>query len=195
MMHSTATTVLVVPGLRDQVDEHWQTLLEERLPNAFGIAPLGRANLACAARVAALEDAASRLTGPLVLVAHSGGVLTVVHWARQTRRPVLGALLAAPADFETPLPDGYPAMAALDAAGWLPVPREPLPFPSIVVASRNDPLARFERVAALALAWGSRLDDAGHVGHLNPASGFGEWPAAENYVKELSAAACMARAG
>jgi uncharacterized protein len=58
----------------------------------------------------------------------------------------------------------------------------------IVAASRNDPLGCYERVADLARAWGSRLDDLGEVGHLNPASGFGPWPGAEHYVAALSAA-------
>jgi predicted alpha/beta hydrolase family esterase len=51
-----------------------------------------------------------------------------------------------------------------------------LPFPSIVVASRNDPIRGFEQVRDLALAWGSRLVDAGEVGHLSPANGYGTWP-------------------
>ena len=66
------------------------------------------------------------------------------------------------------MPEGYPTLGALQAGGWLPVPRERFGFRSIVAASRNDPLARFERVAELARAWGSRLDDLGEVGHLNP---------------------------
>jgi predicted alpha/beta hydrolase family esterase len=85
------------------------------------------------------------------------------------------------------MPEGYPTMDALERAGWLPVPRAPLPFPSIVAASRNDPLGRYERVAELARAWGSRLVDLGEVGHLNPASGYGEWPGAVEFIRELSA--------
>jgi hypothetical protein len=42
-------------------------------------------------------------------------------------------------------------------------------------------------VAELARGWGSRLDDLGQVGHLNPASGFGAWPRAESYITELAA--------
>lgn len=56
-----------------------------------------------------------------------------------------GALLATPADLESPLPHGYPSIDALRENGWLPIPRDPLPFPSI-----------------------------GAVGHLNPGAGFGE---------------------
>ena len=72
------------------------------------------------------------------------------------------------------------------AGGWLPVPRERLPFPSIVAASRNDPLASFGRVAQMAQGWGSRLVDLGEVGHLIPASGYGEWPRAEQFMAELA---------
>ena len=64
-------------------------------------------------------------------------------------------------------------------------PHAPLAFPSIVAASRNDPLASFERVAAMARQWGSRLVDLGEVGHLNPASGYGDWPSADRFIAEL----------
>jgi predicted alpha/beta hydrolase family esterase len=180
-------TVLIVPGLRDHVPEHWQTLLASRLPCSRSVAPMGRANLDCAARVEAIEQQAAAIEGPIILVAHSAGVLSAVHWAQQTTRSVRGALLAVPPDFEWPMPKGYPSMAALYTAGWLPVPRQPLPFRSIVAASRNDPLAKFEQVAALAQGWGSKLVDLGEVGHLNPASGFGDWPAGDALIAELDA--------
>ena len=179
-------TVLMVPGLRDHVAEHWQSLLAARLPRVRAVPPMGRENVDCAARVAALEHEVGRIGGPVILVAHSGGVITVAHWARKQRRPIRGALLATPPDFEQPMPAGYPTMEVLRAGGWLPVPRELLPFQSIVAASRNDPLARFERVAELARAWGSRVADIGDAGHLNPASGFGEWPQAQSFIQELS---------
>jgi predicted alpha/beta hydrolase family esterase len=116
-------TVLIVPGLRDHVAEHWQTL---------------------------------PIKGPLLLVAHSGGVVMVAHWAKQTQRVVHGALLATPPDFEQAMPAGYPTIDELRAGGWLPVPRNRLPFRSIVAASRNDPLGQFERVAELAQGLGQQ---------------------------------------
>jgi hypothetical protein len=190
---SLEATVLIVPGLRDAVMNHWQTLLQAQLAAAGrpvrSVPPMGRDALAVAPRLEAIEREAQAIDGPLVIVAHSGGCVMVAHWARQTRREVRGALLAAPPEFERPMPEGYPTLAQLDAGGWLPVPRERLPFRSIVVASRNDPLARFEGVAALAADWGSQLIDEGPVGHLNPASGFGEWPRAHGFIATLSAAA------
>lgn len=181
-------TVLVVPGLRDAVAQHWQTLLVAEDPAMHSVPPMGREDLALARRVDAIEQAAQSIEGPLLLVAHSGGCIAVAHWAQQTRRAVHGALLATPPDFETPLPAGYPTPAQLDAGGWLPVPRARLPFPSIVAASRNDPLGSFERVGALAHDWGSVLEDLGEVGHLNPASGHGHWPRAREFIARLSAA-------
>jgi predicted alpha/beta hydrolase family esterase len=187
----TPPTVLIVPGLRDEVAEHWQALLAARLHGAGtpvrSVPPMGRADLDCAARVEAIERELSAIDGPVVLVAHSGGTIMVAHWAQRHRRPIHGALLATPPDFERPMPEGYPTMDALERAGWLPVPRAPLPFPSIVAASRNDPLGRIERVAELAQAWGSRFVDLGEVGHLNPTSGFGEWLLAYEFIRDLAA--------
>jgi len=181
-------TVLIIPGLRDHVEQHWQTLLAAHLPRVRSVPPMRRQDLDCAKRIEAIEHEANANDGPLVVVAHSGGVVMLAHWARKTRRAIRGALLATPPDFEQPMPPGYPTMDALHANGWLPVPRGPLPFPSIVAASHNDPLARFERVVELASAWGSRLVDLGEVGHLNPASGFGPWPRGEALIAELATA-------
>jgi predicted alpha/beta hydrolase family esterase len=191
-MDMSEPTILIVPGLRDAVARHWQTLLEARLRAAgtpvAGVLPMGREDLSCSARVAEIERAAQAIEGPLVIVAHSGGCIMVAHWARQTRRAVRGALLATPPDFEKPMPEGYPTIAALRAGGWLPVPRARLPFRTIVAASRNDPLASFARVVGLANEWGAELDDLGYVGHLNPASGHGEWAGADPLIARLGAA-------
>ncbi|RQS75604.1 serine hydrolase family protein [Burkholderia sp. Bp8963] len=187
MTLATTPTILIVPGLRDHVEDHWQTHLERRLPNARSVAPLEHDKLSRAARVAALDAALAAIDGPVILVAHSAGVMITVHWAQQATRPILGAVLATPADLDTPMPAGYPTPDALAPHGWTPVPRRPLPFPSIVAASRNDPLARFERVEAMAAEWGSGLVDLGEVGHLNPASGYGEWPGALALIAEVQA--------
>jgi predicted alpha/beta hydrolase family esterase len=183
------TTFLLVPGLRDHVPEHWQTLLQAQLPNARSVAPLEHDKLSRDARVAALDAALADIDGPVVLVAHSAGVMITVHWAAQHHRKIRGALLATPADLETPMPTGYPDTESLAQNGWLPVPRAPLPFPSILAASRNDPLAKYERAAQMASDWGSRLVDLGEVGHLNPAAGYGPWPRAIELLDALLAPA------
>ncbi|MCY1549613.1 Serine hydrolase [compost metagenome] len=65
------------------------------------------------------------------------------------------------------------------------MPRERLPFPSLVAASRNDVLGDFDAVCRLARDWGSEIEDLGEVGHLNPAAGFGPWPLAETLIQRL----------
>jgi predicted alpha/beta hydrolase family esterase len=183
-----APTILIVPGLRDHVPAHWQTLLEQNLANAKSVPRMepDQDKLSCAAWVAELDKSLATVAGPVILVAHSAGVMIVVHWAQTHRRPIVGALLAAPPDFESPLRDGYPTHQGLRDKGWLPTRRAALPFPTIVAASTNDPLGRYERIEALAQAWGSRVVVLGNVGHLNPASGYGEWPQAEEFVRELA---------
>ncbi|MFE3953490.1 RBBP9/YdeN family alpha/beta hydrolase [Nocardia sp. NPDC059091] len=185
MSETTTPTVVIVPGLRDHVPDHWQTRLADQLDRVRTVPPLERDKLSCAARVAALDAVLTEIDGPVVLVAHSAGVMITVRWAQQSARPVQGALLATPPDFETPLPDGYPSREELDANGWTPIPWRRLPFPSIVAASTTDPLATYRRVSGMAEAWGSRLVDLGDVGHLNPASGYGDWPRAAELLREL----------
>lgn len=181
-------TVLLVPGLRDHVDEHWQTLLANRLVHVHSVPPMGRENLDCAQRVAAIERAAGAIAGPIVLIAHSGGCIMVAHWARTTAHAarIRGCLLATPPDFEQPMPPGYPTIEMLRAGGWLPVPCERLPFRSLVALSQNDPLGACDRVLELADDWGSETLDLGQVGHLNPASGYGDWPLADTLIQQLS---------
>lgn len=138
MTSSPEPTVVIVPGLRDHVADHWQTLLAERLDAVRTVPPLERDKLSLAARIAALDTVLDDIDGPVVLVAHSAGVAITVHWAQQASRPVQGALLATPPDLEEPLPAGYPTPADLEQGGWNPVPRRRLPFPSIVAASTDD---------------------------------------------------------
>ena len=183
-------TVLIVPGLRDHVPEHWQTLLqadlERRGTNVACVPRRQNEKLSCGLWLEALDQSLASIDGPVVLAAHSGGVMIVVHWAQRHRaRPIHGALLAAPADLETDLPSGYPTQDELQRNGWLPIPRLPLPFRSIVAASSNDPLARHDRVLRFAEAWGSEVVELGDVGHLNPASGYGPWPRALDLVESL----------
>ena len=179
-------TVVLVPGLRGHVEDHWQTHLAATLPGARTVPPLGRTNPALQARVTLLDHIVQEVDGPVVVVAHSAGVLVTVHWAAQySPSRVVGALLATPPAFATPLPLEYPSIEELRAHGWLPIPRRPLPFPSILAVSTDDPLGNPVRMRALANAWGSRIHSLGAVGHLNPASGYGDWPGAEPLIKEL----------
>ena len=118
VMISASPTVVIVPGLRDHVPDHWQTLLGERLPGSITVPRMTTDKLSCLAWVYQIERTLSAITGPVILVAHSGGVMMVVHWARRHRRPIQGALLATPADLDQPAARGLPD-AGSASTGWL----------------------------------------------------------------------------
>ena len=112
-------TIVFVPGLRDHVPDHWQTLLAERYPGSVTVPRLGGRVLSRAAWVEVLDQTIGSVEGPALLVAHSAGVMMVAHWAQSHDRPIRGALLATPADLEQPLPAGYGAAWHLNpAAGY-----------------------------------------------------------------------------
>ena len=137
-----SAVVVTVPGLRGDVEDHWQTRLANARPDVVPVAPLGRDNPSLVERIAALQAVVEAAPGPVVIVAHSAGVLVTVHWAaRFDSGKVRGALLATPPDLAAPLPSEYPSLDVLKVHGWLPIPRRLLTFPSIVAASANDPLS------------------------------------------------------
>lgn len=181
----TNSTVLIIPGLRDHVEAHWQTHLATKLQKVCTVEPAETNKLNCANRVSRIQAELNQIQGPVILVAHSAGVLMTAHWALKHQANIQGALLVAPPDLSQKWPENYPSPELLREEGWDPLPQKKLYFPSIVVASTNDHLASFESVAYLAALWGSDLINAGDVGHLNPASGFGEWPLAEELILKL----------
>ena len=128
--------------------------------------------------VARLDEAITQAQAPVVLVAHSLGVALVNHWAGQAQGRVKGALLVAPADVDS---KDHP----LEAQRFSPMPLVPLPFPSIVVASENDPFVSLERARYFADAWGSRFVDVGTLGHINADSGLGRWEDGFTLLNEL----------
>jgi predicted alpha/beta hydrolase family esterase len=181
--------ILNVPGLDNSGPAHWQTRWEQRYP-WFARVELGLWQQPDrAVWVQRLDKAIRAADGPVILVAHSLGCLAVAWWAALHkvgyREPVAGALLVAPADAER---NG----ACSRVARFGPVPGHPLPFPSILVASRNDPHAAFDRSARFARSWGSHLVDAGDAGHLNADSGLGDWPLGISLVDRLVEAASLA---
>ena len=86
------------------------------------------------------------------------------------REKIAGAFLVAPPEVTNP------KIRPKHLMTFGPLPRDPLPFPSLVVASRNDPFGTYEHAGDIANAWGSLLVDAGESGHINSESGHGPWP-------------------
>ncbi|WP_019515116.1 RBBP9/YdeN family alpha/beta hydrolase [Sphingomonas sp. Mn802worker] len=179
-------TILTVPGLGGSGPAHWQSLWEKSRPDTR------RVDLGMWDRphrntwVTKLDQAISSARAPVILVAHSLGCIAVAWWAAMSPQPygwpVAGALLVAPADVDR-------ANVAAELAPFAPAPKQPLPFPSIVVASGDDPWIDPARAHSLAVDWGSHFVDAGFHGHLNAASGLGRWPEGLELLDRVAAAA------
>jgi len=164
---------LIIPGLFDSGPDHWQTRWLALRPNAARV-ELGRWHEPSRDLwVAHLDRAIGRQRGPVVLVAHSLGCLAVAWWAQEASAArlskVRSAMLVAPPDVDRA--DVHPLLRP-----FAPAPLRALPFPSLLIASRDDRYADFARLAWLAGAWGAQLADVGLLGHINAESDLGDWP-------------------
>jgi hypothetical protein len=169
-MRAADATLLVVPGFGGGSADHWYSRWQPKLSTATRIDLPDFSDPTRATWVAAIVRAAEAAPRPVVLIAHSLGVIASVHAAPLLAGKVRGAFLVAPSDWNRA--DLLPGVMH----DFAPVPREPLPFPSLVVASRTDPYCAFEVADDFAAAWGAVLIDAGDAGHINAASGHGPWP-------------------
>lgn len=167
-----AATV-ILPGYGGSGDAHWQTLWQARDPAMTRFQPASWDAPELDDWIGALDRAVAGAPEPPLLVAHSLACLLVPHWAVRAARPVRdavrGAFLVAPPD-----PDGPEFPAA--AASFRDVPRGKLPFPVLVVASTDDPYAGPDFARRCAAEWDAGLVVAGALGHINAASGLGDWP-------------------
>ena len=163
---------ILVPGLHDSGPGHWQSRWERLDPGFDRVRQEDWAHPRLVEWAARVDQLRARDPRPAILVAHSYGCLASVHSIARAGAGVAGALLVAPAD-----PDKF-GLANL-------LPATALPCPSIVVASRDDPWMACDAAAAWARRWGSRLVDAGALGHINAESGLGDWPAGWSHLHQL----------
>ncbi|GJD47448.1 hypothetical protein OPKNFCMD_0156 [Methylobacterium crusticola] len=169
-MRTADCCILVVPGYTGSGPDHWQSRWEERLSTARRVVQEDWDRPEPEAWRDAVIAAVQAAARPVVLVAHSLGVVSVAQAAPDLPAgAVRGAFLVALPDVERP---GTPA----PLRAFAPIPRDPLPFRAVLVTSRSDPYAAYARAEAFAGAWGAELVDAGESGHLNAESGHGPWP-------------------
>ena len=170
-MKTSDADILIVPGLGGSGPDHWQTRWEQKLSTARRVVQADWDRPVLEAWTHNLVEAVAASIRPVILVAHSLGVATVAHAAPSLPYgTVRGAVLVALPDVERP-----DAPAEIDPA-FRPLTREPLPFPSLLIASRDDPYCTYERAEDFAYAWGAAIVDAGQAGHINAESGYGPWP-------------------
>jgi len=165
---------LIVPGLLGSGPQHWQSLWQEEHPEYERVVQKDWcvANLDIWAR--SIVRQIKVFSGPVILAAHSFGCLAVVRATELAPALIRGALLVAPAN---------PARFGVESL----VSRLRLGYPSILVASRNDPWMPYSDAACWARRWGSRLVDAGNAGHINAEAGYGDWFEGEQLLDELRA--------
>jgi predicted alpha/beta hydrolase family esterase len=170
-MKTADASILIVPGFGNSGDDHWQSRWQKRLATARRIDLAHWEQAERAQWADAIAQAVHAAEKPVVLVAHSIGVAAIAHAApRFHAGKVAGAFLVGLSDWNRA--ELLPGVSH----DFAPIPREPLPFPSVLVASRNDPYCDYETAADHANAWGSLLIDAGESGHINADSGHGPWP-------------------
>ena len=177
----TDVVVLMVPGYTNSGPAHWQTLWERadpvrvrRVEQRDWDNPDPRE---WTERLLEAIDGARE--SQILLVGHSLGAVTIAKAAAQiTDRRVRGALLVAPCEVEQP-----DVLAALRV--FAPMPSDQLPWPSILVASTDDPYLPLERARQLAQWWHARLEVLEGAGHINTTSGHGPFPLGERLLREL----------
>ena len=174
-LKSSETDILVVAGHGGSGADHWQKRLIAKLQSAQLVEQDDWLYGSLETAVDILCEAVAATTKPVVFVAHSAGCVLIAHAVPKLHQAGLvdrlkGAYLV--------VPTAQAALSQLEGIdpAFKDIPREPLPFPSILVASSNDPHSTLEESSDLALAWGSQLVEAGAAGHINADSGHGPWP-------------------
>ena len=180
-----ALRYLIVPGWGDSGAAHWQTRLQADL-DCDRVQMTDWQSRRRADWVDAVERAITRVvsaTGDApVAIAHSLGCTAVAHVAARGHVPLAAALRVAPPDLDR---DGCPD----ELRDLAPVPRAKLACPATVVASDDDPYAELAAARALADAWGALFVPLHAAGHINTASGHGEWPLGRVLAQQLAALA------
>ncbi|MCI0468219.1 MAG: alpha/beta fold hydrolase [Beijerinckiaceae bacterium] len=174
-MRSSDADILIIPGFKGSEPEHWQSRWEAKLPTARRVIQDDWERPGLAAWRGRILEEVARARRPVILVAHSLGVLAAAHaapiWGRGgDGGKVKGGFLVAP-----PSAAGLSEVDNLDPA-FFALGEDPLPFPAVIIASRNDPYSSYADSESLAGKLGAELADAGFSGHINAESGHGPWP-------------------
>ena len=157
--------LILAPRLGGLEADDWQRRWAARLSTARFAAPADPSAPERGAWIEALATAARAATRPILLVGHGLGAVAVAESASALEGlDVRGAILVAPPDALT--------LGRL-GGGWRETAPRPLPFPSLIIASRNDPQGEFSAILGLAVALGAQFVDAGEVGGLDASSGHG----------------------
>jgi len=181
------TTTLIVPGLHGSGPAHWQSWMQDRIRNARRVEQADWDAPVLELWAAAVRREIERASGQIFIIAHSFGCLATVAATIDCGERIAGALLVAPADPNRFTASGIrpPGDDCVDGGLSPHLPATALGYPSLVVASADDPWLRLTRAAWWAERWGSRFLCLGQVGHINIESGYGPWPQGLTLFEQL----------
>ena len=165
-MRPTKYDVLIVPGWQDSEPEHWQSLWQTK----YGYTRVIQDDWMYPKRqswVQRLSEVAAHYDFP-ILIAHSMGCSAAGILSAETHIKIAGAFLVSPVDLDLPT-------TPEEIKNFLPTPMQRLRFPSMVIASDNDPYCSIQKAQAFAKTWGNTFMNLGSHGHINVAAGFGPW--------------------
>ena len=164
--------VLVLPGWQNSGPDHWHTHWQAAFPRMRRVEQDDWESPRYADWARRLAEAVAACKRPALLVTHSLSNALVARWAHEANTSgVAGAFLVAPTDL-----DRFAGTPDAHSHGFDPIVLRRLPFPSFVIASRDDPRVSLQRAQAFATAWGSRFFDVGPLGHIGSAAKLGLWP-------------------
>ena len=142
-----SANILLLPGWQNSEPAHWQSRWEaqhgyQRVEQHDWMRRCGRLDRPA-------EELVVDADGPVVLVAHSLGCILTAWWAAHSQHT---AKVRVPCWWRRRR--GAARRGGLDSRLGTHRPQA-LPFPSLLVGSRNDPYCRFERAQGLASDWGA----------------------------------------
>jgi uncharacterized protein len=178
MYHFNAT-ILILPGLGNSGEKHWQTVWEQLYPSFIRVNQTNWDTPVCEDWITVIDDKIQEIGHEnIILVGHSLACSTIGYWAEKYKTKIKGALLVALSDTEA---DTYPS----GTTGFIPMPTTKLPFKTIAVTSDNDYYVTLERAKLFAENWGSKLVILNNLGHINGESNLGEWQFGLELLKAL----------
>jgi len=172
---------LILPGLGNSGDNHWQSFWEKKLRNSTRVKQDDWENPKLENWMKNLEKEIERSEEKIIFIAHSLGVSLVLQWAyRNKNNKISGALLVSPSDVDSR--EHTPEVVR----NFSPMPIIKLPFASIVVASENDPYVPIDRARYFAKKWNAEFFNIGKCGHINADSNIGAWEEGLELLRKIS---------
>lgn len=169
-------TTVIVPGVGGSDEHHWQSWLQNSLQDASRVMQEDWQKPILNQWVNNFYNHIKTLKQPVQVVAHSFGCLTTI--AALNQYPILkhwidSIILVAPAN---PLRFNSAGFGT-DTDNYVALFKQfTINVPTLMVISENDPWLSYQDALLYAKHWDVPYVNEGMAGHINVASGYGNWP-------------------